>query len=620
MAIQLVQNMGARYIFYRILHELEKRTGLLINRHPITPKKKEFITLDTWRNILNTSTPFDNSLDFSPKELETLSLSANKIFNGEIKYFNHEWKNIGLDYNWITNPESNFKYNINLHWSKISDFNSKNGDIKYVWEKSRFSYLLTIMRFDYHFKRDNSAFVFNEIESWIDANPINQGPNWKCSQEISLRLFNWFILLEYYKKSKELTAIRWNKIQNTIFWSIHHVYHHINFSRIAVRNNHAITETLLLTLSEFLFPFIPETKKWAKKGRIWFEKEIAYQIYEDGTFLQFSMNYQRVVIQLLSLGITISENNNAPFSDIVYDRAYSSLDFLYQCLQEENGNLPNYGSNDGALFFPLSNNDYRDYRPQLDHLHFILTGQPLFSNPFEDQFWIAKKTTIKNRFENLTKKMGPISYPIGGFYLLRESNSFTFIRCGNHKDRPAHADNLHLDIWIKGKNILMDSGTYKYNAPTADVSYFTGTSSHNTVTLSNQNQMLKGNRFIWYFWSQAKSANWIVNDTDYIFQGSIKAFGQISKKIEHHREIKKNKNEHIWVVKDVLLNTNEQKAKQNWHTSDLNHLILTNFDNIQVQPIESFDSSYYGEKIKNQGITFDFTKETSTKIEFKNKQ
>ena len=31
-----------------------------------------------------------------------------------------------------------------------------------------------------------------------------------------------------------------------------------------------------------------------------FEKEIDYQIYKDGTYLQFSMNYQRVVVQLLT--------------------------------------------------------------------------------------------------------------------------------------------------------------------------------------------------------------------------------------------------------------------------------------------------------------------------------
>src|SRR5690606_32684661 len=146
-------------------------------------------------------------------------------------------------------------------------------------------------RYDYHFNVDLSEFVFSDIESWIDANPTNQGPNWRCSQEISLRILNWCYALFYYENATALTEDRWKKMQHVIYASVHHVYHHINFSRIAVRNNHAITETLFLTVSHLLFPFIPETKKWAEQGLKWFEQEIGYQVYSDGTFLQFSMNY-----------------------------------------------------------------------------------------------------------------------------------------------------------------------------------------------------------------------------------------------------------------------------------------------------------------------------------------
>ena len=84
------------------------------------------------------------------------------------------------------------------------------------------------------------------------------------------------------------------------FWA------NINFSRKTVRNNHAITEVLMLYLSGLLFPFFPETKTWKQKGKQWFEEEISYQIYEDGTFLQFSHNYHRVLIQLLTWAFYLS--------------------------------------------------------------------------------------------------------------------------------------------------------------------------------------------------------------------------------------------------------------------------------------------------------------------------
>ena len=202
LAFQLIQNMGLRYTSYRIIHELEKRLGILKRNHPILPKEKRYISLTDWKKMSKffVIEPKE-SIVFSRNQEQTLQDNAHKILRGEICFFSSDWKNLGLNYDWITNPETNFKYDVSKHWSEINDFNPKNGDIKYVWEKSRFTFLLTIIRYDYHFNEDNASFVFSEIESWIDANPINQGPNWKCSQEISLRLFNWMYALEFYKNS-----------------------------------------------------------------------------------------------------------------------------------------------------------------------------------------------------------------------------------------------------------------------------------------------------------------------------------------------------------------------------------------------------------------------------------
>jgi hypothetical protein len=584
----------------------------------MNPLVKKFIDLEDWKKSAVTFVIDEReSIRIDKNPNPELKVKAEKILNGEICYFSSEWKNLGKDYNWITNPETNYQYDISKHWSEINDFNPSNGDIKYVWEKSRFNYLLTIMRYDYHFNEDHAAFVICEIESWIDANPVNQGPNWKCSQEISLRLFNWMYALTFYKNSTALTESLWSKIQNVIYWSLHHTYHHINFSRIAVRNNHAITETLALTVSELLFPFIPETKKWSKEGRKWLEQEIDYQVYEDGTFLQFSMNYNRVLVQLLSLGIAITEKNNQPFSDKFYFKAYKTLNFLYQCVQEENGFLPNYGANDGALFFPLTDSKYRDYRPQLNTLHQLLTGKNLFENKEiqEDSFWLQNNRNSKQHFNKLEQEKGTISFDKGGYYICRTNHSFTFIRCGNHKDRPSHADNLHLDVWVKGTNILRDSGTYKYNTDKEIVDYFAGTNGHNTVSVDSQSQMSKGSRFIWFYWTQSRAAKWTEINDYFIFNGSISAFRFLNYKAVHNRTIKIAINCNQWIVKDEVLHLDNYTKKQLWHFDDAT-VSFSSLDNNFIDQI-SFDSSYYGQKKVGKAIAFTFDKEIETKIEYK---
>jgi hypothetical protein len=619
-AIQLYKNMGTRYTLYRVKHEFEKRIGLLKKRHPVDQDVKFFISLEDWI-ANNTKYIFPELEIFSKKvDFEVSDDKISKILNGEICYFNYEWKNLGKNYDWITNPETGFKYNIKNHWSEIPDLIKQAGDIKYVWEKSRFSYLWTIMRYDLANSKDHSEFVFSEIESWIKNNPINQGPNWRCSQEISLRILNWNFALQFYKNSKYLTPELWSKIQNVIYWSLDHIYKHIDFSRIAVRNNHAITETLTLALSEFLFPYFPESKKWSSNGRKWFEEEIEYQIYDDGTFLQFSMNYHRVVIQLLTLALTISEFYKKPFSKMVYTKSYKSLNFLYQCLQVENGHLPNYGSNDGALFFPLNDLNYRDYRPQLNTLHKILTGLNLFEDNkvIEDSIWFTLNLNNDTNFlfSKIEKHYGSLSFDIGGYYLLIEKDTFTFIRCGNHIDRPAHADNLHLDIWYKGINVLKDSGTYKYNTEEKFLQYFTGTASHNTVMVEENSQMLKGNRFIWYYWSKSEGAKWVEKEDCFIFEGKISAFQFLNKGAKHKRIIKKMKGESLWQITDVVENLPKMKKFQIWHFEDkyLDLSTNTNEDKSVALNWESYFSDYYGKKLKGNAVAFEFNDSIETTL------
>lgn len=598
--------MGIKYTLYRVWHEVEKRSGALKRRHPQHPRAISFISWENWK----ANSPgffYDSRIDLPSFEFNTEGLErrVSKMKNGVFQFFFRKEINLGLEYDWVTHPITGKKFQRDTHWSKIPDFDPDLGDIKYVWEKSRFTYLLDIIRYDQSKGSNHSSWVKSEIESWIDHNPINSGPNWRCSQEISIRLFNWCFALYYYKDSPVFDQKFWEKLQPVIYWSLHHVYHHINFSRIAVRNNHAITETLLLAVSDLLFPFIPQTKQWAAKGRRWFEQEVAYQIYPDGTFLQFSMNYHRVVIQLLTLGIRLTEIHQRPFSKTVYQRAYKSLAFLLTCQDEKSGYLPNYGANDGALFFPFSSMSFRDYRPQLEAMHLLLTGKQFYKELFlEDAYWWGKsKGGYESKFSPISRTDGGYNFEIGGYYVIRDKGTLTFVRCGNHKDRPQQADNLHLDIWVEGKNILLDAGTYQYNCEEELKRNFEGTLGHNTVMVENQNQMLKGSRFIWFYWTQAKKAKLSEKETFWEFEGEISAFRFILRNCTHKRRIIKIKGETKWKVQDRILQVPDNTAAvQIWNFEPTDLLKITpckhtdvNFSRNQDVTEQGYYSEHYGE-------------------------
>lgn len=602
---QILKNMGVRYFLFRASYEIQRKSGLLRLKYPVNYKLQKFFSLEEWK---------EKDLPFffgSAKEIslgnvreDNLASDFHRAIKGECCFFSSVWYDLGTDYDWVSNPDTNYKYDVSKHWTEVEDIVKEAGDIKYVWEKSRFSYLYTIIRYDHAKGEDHSQFVFDQIQDWIDKNPLNCGPNYKCSQEISLRVLNWIFALYYYKSSPFLSEDCFQKIINSVYWQIKHVYGNINFSRIAVRNNHAITETLALYIVGLLFPWFSEAKTWKANGKQWFEKEIEYQIAEDGTYLQFSMNYHRVVVQLLTWGIALADLNGEIFSEPVYQRAYQSVNFLYQCQELSNGYLPNYGSNDGALFFKLNESDYRDYRPQLDALHYLLTGENLYADVYEDRSWYtANWKCTRAKMTPIMQIMGCVSFEVGGYYLIREQNTLTFIRCGKYKDRPAHADNLHMDVWYKGENILMDGGSYKYNTDALDINYFMGTQSHNTIMLGDNNQMLKGARFIWFYWSQALNASIQELDDSYCFSGTVSCFRQLGQDITHTRKIIKKKNDPEWVVEDIVLNKPRGiKIRQLWHTRS--QKIDFNSAGHNYTLYKGMYSEYYGLKKENKQIDF----------------
>lgn len=626
LAFQLFRNMGLRYTGFRIAFELQKRLGFFKKAFPTNPEFKKHISFRKWKDETVFLIPEREQWKGNNYGYSIDRTKIEKMKVGIFEYFSSTEYNLGVDYDWITNPDTGFKYDSTKHWTDINDYDSSAGDIKYVWEKSRFSFVYAFIREDIAHGTDNAAFVLNEIQSWIKANSVNQGPNYKCSQEISLRVINWTFALHFYRNSPYLTEELFDTIMNCIYWQLKHVRSNINFSRIAVRNNHAITETLMLYIGGLVYPFFPESEEWKRKGKKWFEEEVAYQVYPDGTFLQFSMNYHRVLVQLFNLSFLVSQKYNESFNETVYERAYKSLNFLFQCQSPENGMLPNYGANDGAIFFPLASCEYRDYRPSLNTLHFLLTGSHLYSEgPWREECRFFDLQKSIKQFPFLKQREGWIAFQDGGYYLLREEKVLTFLRCGSHKDRPSQADNLHLDIWVNGVNILIDGGSYKYNTESELLRYFMGTASHNTVMIDEQDQMLKGGRFIWYFWSQQKEAWTAESEASYTFSGSISAFRHLRKGIVHTRTVHKTKGSLQWIVTDTIKNKpSESSMRQLFHhKKDVEpHLKIVNVsteDDFAKDVKIAFHSSKYGMKEEIHQVTFSTKKNTvSTEISISN--
>mgnify|MGYP001374167496 CR=1 FL=1 len=135
------------------------------------------------------------------------------------------------------------------------------------------------------------------------------------------------------------------------------------------------------------------------------------------------------------------------------------------------------------------------------------------------------------------------SFPHGGIYLLRSSNSRAFIRCTDFTSRPSHADQLHVDLWIRGQNIAVDAGTYLYSGGGHWRNGLALTSVHNTVTVDGRDQMTLLSRFTWTNWSKGK----VLKHEKNLWQGEHDGY----KPVSHKRTVMTLEDDR-WLVIDKL--------------------------------------------------------------------
>lgn len=613
---ELFKQFGLKYAVFRIKYELSKKLGLFKSKFPIVYSKGVYPTLDVWKDKY-TNTFFvsakEDIIEFDGSSSEQLKTDTKKILSGKIPFFFTEWKDLGFQGDWSVHPISNHLYS-SIHWTQLPIYDQQIGDIKYIWEKSKFSFLLYLIRNDLRHKEDNSLFVFKEIERWIDQNPPNIGPQYICSQEISIRLMNWSFALFFYKNSKSLNDGLFKKIMASIEIQIEHVFNNINFSRISVRNNHAVTETLALYLISLYFPFLKQAEKFKKLGKKWFEEEIEFQIFNDGSDSQYSFNYHRVKIQLFCWAISSAIVNKELFSSVVYKKAKKSLEFLVQMIgNDEKGFLPNFGANDGSIYFKLNDSDYRNFLPQLNALASLLNIELPVENSNlsfeEDEFWFTQKIHGE-RLNKLKLIQGMNNFPLGGYVQFRDNNTLTLLKTPEMSFRAGQDDLLHLDVWVNGINVFKDTGSYSYNTDEVTKTSFNGVSGHNTASLKGEQHMLKGPRFTWLYKPKHLSTELLENDEFYEVTSIMQVFYP-----EHYtlrRTVKKYKSKLRWIIEDTILEYKiaGPSLTQFWNLeANLPFKVLIsvedeNLADVQAVVEEGYHSVYYGIKEKTKKIIY----------------
>jgi hypothetical protein len=481
--------------------------------------------IDLFDFNLEALSDFISNLD--NRSVRELISVADKAMNGIITGFSSIELDYGNPINWHINPLTGFENSRTLKWYKIPDFDKKVGDIKVIWEASRLTHFLFFAR-AYLITGNRKYYIaFSEqLEDWLTNNPYSYGSNYKCGQEATLRMTNILIAYSVFNGYGLTTEKDKKHIFGIVEGSYKKVLSNFFYAHKCIKNNHTFTEILGLIIGAWC----SEDSEQLNEAYQLMDKEIIRQFLPDGGFTQYSFNYHRFTLQILECLYKVSEKTGIYITET--ERIRNSVLMLYQ-VQAESGDVPNYGSNDGALIFPLSTCKYRDFRPVLNTMYALIEGKRLYNYGAYDEelLWFGK--SIELPLDYVNKKAG--AYNDSGLYILRHKDGFLMTCLQNYKSRPAHMDQLHLDVWHKGINIFCDNGTYSYASELGIE--LSSTIGHNSVKLPGIEQMNKRGAFLVTEWTKRELTEY----SDSNFCGKmVSQNGYI-----HERKITKNNNSYF---------------------------------------------------------------------------
>ena len=611
--LRLLRTMGPAWGLYRAGYALREKTRLLRRRFPsgswdATPLSKLMAEgapsgPDEYRAFRERSRA---RFFFEAGQLPEAALlkklvgadgcrqaisTADDYCHGRFLYYGRHRFDLGRPPNWLLNPFTGGQHEARTHWCDYPTFSAALGDIKDVWEPSRFAAAYWLVR-AYALTRDEqypSAF-WELFESWLRQNPPNLGPNWKCGQETALRTMAWCFALFAFWECPATTAERVGKMLKAIALQAERIAGNIGFA-VSQKNNHGLSEAVGLLSVGLLFPELRPARRWEAVGRRTLEREVRRQIYDDGSYVQHSMNYHRVMLHDCLWAIRLTALNGRPLSSGLCRSVARAGEFLHAMLDLPSGRVPNHGANDGALVLPLSSGDYADYRPTLQAAGWTASGRRVLPpGPWDEMtLWLggveavvdagsgpsstherpvphreggggAPEPTFPTAGSTASRR-----FDAGGYYTLRAGDTWCLVRCHTYRDRPAHVDMLHVDLWHRGVNVLGDSGTYRYfvAGDPAFERYFKDIGAHNTIQLDDTGPLELVSRFLWLPWPRTRC---LAHRADF-WQGEHDAYDRAPWHVIHRRTVEAVEPRR-WRIRDELFGHGSHRIRLRWHLAD----------------------------------------------------
>jgi asparagine synthase (glutamine-hydrolysing) len=574
-ALQELRELGLRDSLYRVGREARLRLGVeaFFDRTP--PDLDSFAddaAMAAWAPRLPFAAPADVAAlrDRIPEEeLALLQAQALAAARGRIRCFGRWSADFGHPIDWHSDPWTRRRWEPTQHWSAIRIRPSGRGDVKRTWEVGRFPHAYAFARAAAFGQCPAGAMagaLEAQIRSFVSNNPRARGIHWGSGQELAFRLMAFaFSVGTIAKLGVDLRALA-AFVGREAFLMGCHIESQLEFAKRAIYNNHLLSEAVGLLLAAWILPVCETTTTWTRIAVALLDEQAERQVYRDGAYIQQSHNYHRVAIEdyLWACRLRSSEGRAPPTAWL---RAMErSLVFLVMHQNPTDGRLPNYGANDGAMPFIGSTCDFPDFRPDLQALSVATRGERLYpAGPWDETaVWFFGRSAVDEAPIHPPTRRS-VAFRETGYFVLRgrRDDTFSAFRCGSLRDRFSQIDMLHLDVWWRGRNVLVDGGSYLYSGAPEWHDHFLRTESHNTVQIDGLDQMLHFRQFKCLYWTQARILEFQDHEAYALCAGEHYGFRRHPGACVHRRSVLFLKSG-LWVVVDRILGEGRHRVRVHW--------------------------------------------------------
>lgn len=468
--------------------------------------------------------------------------------------------------NWHLDFKSGFVWEKNLFYQDyIQESIATNSDVKVPRELSRCHHLVN-MAIAFKITGDNkfARKIIDQIDNWIDENPLMYSINWGCAMDVAIRASNWIwalnLAVEIWKDDSQFVRkIKWSLYQHG--WFIYR-----NLEKAPVNNhNHYLADIAGQIHLGLVFKDTKEAAKWLNDGIAELYKEIRYQILPSGMSYERSTNYNRLVLELVMTPLILLKQNGYHVPHDIWYRLETMFDFLMYTLKPD-GHSPIIGDQDNGRLLPFG------VENQTDYSYLFALGAVLFKRG--DLKYLSKEFNIyslmlggvhaKEIYDSLKAvpvKLSSKGFKDVGFYIMRKEYDYLLFNASGKgtnaeidKDSGTHthSDQLSFELVSEGKTFLVDPGSYVYTADAQERYHFRSTFMHNTVCIDNLSQ---DNIILEKLWGYEYCAipEIIEWDTNELFDKVVAShcgYMRLKDPVKHFREIIFYKTTSSWEIMD----------------------------------------------------------------------